>query len=202
MTIMKPFFNPHAIKETQAERDAKTIFLNEHYKGEKARPITIQDFNTFFELYPQGYVGDKNEDEAFIEWKELCNKKIRPTLIVIEKALTQHRKKEAFAIFRASYWIKDETWIFNLRNIIDIANQTSYPELLKHPLWQRKRLEIMQRDDFTCQSCGETESILNVHHKKYRANRKPWEYKDDNFITLCEDCHENMEILKKINKHE
>ena len=59
----------------------------------------------------------------------------------------------------------------------------------KDPRWQKKRLEIMQRDNFTCCMCDDTTSTLNVHHRKYILGRKPWEYEDEDFITLCEECH-------------
>lgn len=45
---------------------------------------------------------------------------------------------------------------------------------------------------WNCTNCpngignGET---LHVHHKKYIFGREPWEYDDDNFLTLCENCH-------------
>ena len=29
----------------------------------------------------------------------------------------------------------------------------TYSELLNHELWQNKRLEILERDDFTCKNC-------------------------------------------------
>ena len=66
---------------------------------------------------------------------------------------------------------------------------STYYEKLRSPQWQRKRLEIMERDDFTCRSCGSTDNPLNVHHKTYRKNTDPWDYDDKNFITYCEDCH-------------
>ena len=28
-----------------------------------------------------------------------------------------------------------------------------------------------------------------MHHKKYIQNRKPWEYEDEDLITLCCNCH-------------
>ena len=65
-----------------------------------------------------------------------------------------------------------------------------YKEYLKNPLWQRKRLEIMQRDDFTCQICGHKDKTLNVHHIWYEPNKKPWDYPNNALITLCEECHE------------
>jgi|SRR5579884_1986459 len=71
----------------------------------------------------------------------------------------------------------------------------SYSELLRHPKWQRKRLEVMNRDGFRCTECGDEESELHVHHKTYIAGKDPWDYPLENFSTLCHRCHE----LKKVN---
>jgi hypothetical protein len=76
----------------------------------------------------------------------------------------------------------------------------NYSEKLKDPRWQKKRLEIMQRDDFTCQFCQDKETTLNIHHKRYIAKKEPWEYNSESLITLCEDCHLIMEIAKNSNK--
>lgn len=65
----------------------------------------------------------------------------------------------------------------------------SYAELLKDPRWQKKRLEIMQRDNFTCQHCLSTDKPLQVHHLVYEKGKKPWAYKNEELITLCEECH-------------
>lgn len=74
-----------------------------------------------------------------------------------------------------------------------------------------------KRDSYTCQKCGKTHTILNVHHKKHFAdvvNDIIAEYPDidynnesgkikmydiiskderfldlDNLITLCKECH-------------
>ena len=66
----------------------------------------------------------------------------------------------------------------------------NYAELLRSPQWQKKRLEIMQRDSFTCQSCGSTQKTLTVHHKYYTNGCAPWDYPDECYVTLCEDCHD------------
>ncbi len=68
----------------------------------------------------------------------------------------------------------------------------NYWEKLKDPRWQRKRLEIMGRDSFMCMSCGDKDNTLNVHHKTYKKGAEPWEYNDENFITLCDDCHTSI----------
>ena len=68
---------------------------------------------------------------------------------------------------------------------------STYQELLKSPLWQKKRLEIMQRDNFTCQHCCSQDKELHIHHHVYKRNAKVWEYEDSELITLCSKCHEN-----------
>lgn len=65
----------------------------------------------------------------------------------------------------------------------------SYKEKLKDPRWQKRRLEIMQRDDFTCQRCKDKEETLHVHHLHYVYGIEPWDYHPDFLLTLCETCH-------------
>jgi hypothetical protein len=68
----------------------------------------------------------------------------------------------------------------------------------KDPRWQKRRLEILQRDNFTCTSCGNNSETLNIHHcVPYKKNLKIWEYQDNELTTLCENCHK--EISKIIN---
>lgn len=80
---------------------------------------------------------------------------------------------------------------------------TSYSDLLKDPRWQKRRLQIMQRDDFKCQLCGDDKKTLNVHHLHYKG--MPWEALDKHLITLCESCHrieEGVEVnVLKVLKH-
>lgn len=66
----------------------------------------------------------------------------------------------------------------------------TYWEKLKDPRWQRLRLEAMLAADFSCESCGESESPLNVHHKEYFKDHEPWDYEIKQLSVLCEDCHE------------
>jgi len=65
----------------------------------------------------------------------------------------------------------------------------TYADKLKHPLWQKKRLEILQRDNWICQSCMDTSTTLNVHHKIYLPDKDIWDYPDYLLITLCDECH-------------
>jgi len=58
------------------------------------------------------------------------------------------------------------------------------------PRWQKKRLEILNRDNFTCVACGDTETELNVHHMQYNGDL--WNTPDDMMQTLCKPCHEAL----------
>ena len=69
--------------------------------------------------------------------------------------------------------------------------QIEYAQKFKDPRWQKKRLKILERDDFECQICYDRESTLHIHHRYYIKDREPWDYEDEAFATLCEDCHDD-----------
>ena len=73
----------------------------------------------------------------------------------------------------------------------------TYYEKLKDPRWQRKRLEVMERDEWKCRRCKCEGKTLNVHHKRYAKNGDPWGVELKDLVTLCEHCHEVIELNKK-----
>lgn len=74
----------------------------------------------------------------------------------------------------------------------------TYAEKLQDPRWQKKRLEVLQRDHWTCKLCGDAESTLHIHHIKY--NNNPWDADLDDLITYCKHCHAIIEYNKKQEK--
>jgi hypothetical protein len=66
--------------------------------------------------------------------------------------------------------------------------------------WQKLRLEIMERDGWTCKSCGASGDgvTLNVHHAYYESGKAPWEYPTDTLVTWCEDCHGKIHEAQKV----
>lgn len=67
----------------------------------------------------------------------------------------------------------------------------TYSEKLKDPRWQKKRLKILERDQFSCRFCGDEDSTLHIHHISY--NNNPWDVPDLLLITLCKGCHKKEE---------
>jgi len=71
----------------------------------------------------------------------------------------------------------------------------SYNEALKDPRWQKKRLEILERDGWACKICDSKDKTLHVHHKYYteETRKEPWDITDKALVTLCYDCHEQCD---------
>ena len=82
-----------------------------------------------------------------------------------------------------------------------MTTKKTYAEKLRDPRWQKKRLEIMERDSFLCRVCFDKDKTLNVHHRYYEKNKAPWDYENEALITLCEECHERVhKAQEKLNK--
>jgi len=77
----------------------------------------------------------------------------------------------------------------------------NYYEMLAHPSWQKKRLEILNLHGFACDACGNTEETLHVHHGYYDKNLKLWEYENNTLHCYCathhQEIHEYQNLLKK-----
>jgi hypothetical protein len=63
--------------------------------------------------------------------------------------------------------------------------------------WRRL---VYERDNYTCQKCGNQSRRLNAHHLEGYFNCKGKQTDVNNGVTLCYDCH--MEFHKKYGKKE
>lgn len=66
-----------------------------------------------------------------------------------------------------------------------------YHEQLKHPLWQKKRLEVMERNGFRCEKCEREDDQLNIHHPFYKRGAMLWQYEPEELMCLCAACHKD-----------
>lgn len=65
----------------------------------------------------------------------------------------------------------------------------AWHDLYKHPLWIKKRAQILKRDNYKCTVCGSV-IILHVHHTYYyKGEIQPWAYPNSCLLTLCDSCH-------------
>lgn len=100
----------------------------------------------------------------------LCAARVAPEKAVFRPALPLHLQPE----FTGEHMAK-----------------MTFAEQIKHPNWQRKRLEVMEAAGFECENCGAHDVTLNVHHKQYVKGRLYWEYERHELACLCEDCHKS-----------
>jgi 5-methylcytosine-specific restriction protein A len=74
----------------------------------------------------------------------------------------------------------------------------------KSTIWEKKRLEILQRDNFECQICKEEGGFApatTVHHILHLENRPDLALDDDNLLSVCAACH-NREHPEKLRTPE
>ncbi len=70
---------------------------------------------------------------------------------------------------------------------------TNYSKKLRDPRWQKKRLEVLERDNWKCKKCGDDKHELHVHHLRYSG--EPWDVELEDLDTLCALCHKAIEVL-------
>jgi hypothetical protein len=77
-------------------------------------------------------------------------------------------------------------------------SQSTNPELGRYLAlyrsrdWKIVREEVFKIDDFECQRCFRSRkdgATLQVHHKQYLRDKKPWEYPLNLLETVCKGCH-------------
>jgi 5-methylcytosine-specific restriction endonuclease McrA len=76
------------------------------------------------------------------------------------------------------------------------TRRPSYRQQLKDPRWQKRRLQIFERDGWQCQECGAISDELHVHHRWYVAGKAPWEVPGQALVTLCKGCHARHKVKK------
>ncbi len=81
----------------------------------------------------------------------------------------------------------------------------TYAEKLKDPRWQKRRLELFDKADWTCKECHTKTETLHAHHGYYERGLEPWEYPDEVMHVVCEGCHKETqrylnEVYREIGK--
>ena len=66
------------------------------------------------------------------------------------------------------------------------VEKADYRKGLEYQTW---RVSVFERDNYTCQKCGQVGDILNAHHIKSYKKHPELRIDIDNGVTLCIECH-------------
>lgn len=78
---------------------------------------------------------------------------------------------------------------------------TSYAEKLKTLEWLEFRDSFIRRHTREnelpcCHACSNSRN-LQVHHRRYKRGKEPWEYDDEDLVLICGDCHETVHSVAR-----
>ena len=191
------------VKKYELDIDARKLFE----KCEKKQWLTQRGVKT---VSFEAYISSQKE---FAEAKKKQNKERKALgLGRIQRDKKKANKKPTVPTKNMPWWDDPE---LNDCNVITSApwdnteervtktverkplNRQKYSDALQDPRWQKKRLEVFQRDNWSCQLCGNglNDGVpLNIHHRIYHTGRKPWEYDDKELLTICEKCHTKLHM--------
>ena len=73
----------------------------------------------------------------------------------------------------------------------------AYKDDLKTGHWQKRKFEVVEKANWTCEDCGAgKEKQLQVHHTAYIADKKIWEHGDAFLMCLCDTCHKSRQAIE------
>ena len=105
-----------------------------------------------------------------------------------EKLTSDGRKVSKWLVRNLHGCRVDSFWSSNKKTTLS-KRRIQYHKFLKSPYWLEVRDLVLDRDNYTCQSCG-IKTNLQVHHLTYQHHRDEKNYLED-LITLCKCCHKN-----------
>jgi hypothetical protein len=73
-----------------------------------------------------------------------------------------------------------------------------YQEKLKDPRWQKVRLKVLERENWTCEMCKDKETEFQIHHESYHGN--PWDAPMEKLRAYCKHCHQFIEYVRADTK--
>lgn len=129
------------------------------------------------------------------------------TLEKMRKSLTGKKQSEATKSKRSAtlknYYLKNPEAKDRLaKNVWD-----KYTSRIAGTGWRKVRLKALERDNYTCCKCGETNTkLLVVHHKNYKGknmtSQKDMDNRLSNLETLCHKCHNAFHRHKAKDYHD
>lgn len=176
-----------------------STYIENHYLKENGKYICNKCFTKFRDILP--YEEVKNRVESLKKGYKLLSKtyegKKKPIKIqcdlghVYETTISVVNLGSKCPVCHKLYGNRGETNPNYNPHLTD-EERIENRDTLKNIKWREK---VYERDNYTCQKCGEYGGRLNAHH----LNGYHWDKKNrfniNNGVTLCVDCHKEYHLI-------
>lgn len=117
---------------------------------------------------------------------------IKGTCFPLREKVTPRKLEKALNVLAAKGLIRYELGVD--RPVLKIEKwEIMFPEAgRKTPEYKSWRKAVFERDNYTCQICGQRGGKLNAHHVSRYAKSPGLRTDINNGITLCEQCHKEL----------
>ena len=129
----------------------------------------MKEFDIHFKNILSGAANDPDRMTSSMFDLEVCE-------LAFPHKLEEYRMKKAYCLAKE----KRER---------EARENASYKKKLLDPRWQKRRLQILERDFWMCMECGCKTRTLHVHNLRYHPSGNPWESPDEDLTTFCDRCH-------------
>jgi len=184
-------------KMSESRKGENHPMFGKHHSDETKRKIGAASKGNKYSL------GRVYSEETLLKISESC-KKYKPTEETKKKISESHKGKplskehrrrirEANKGEKSSFFGKRGELSYAWKGGISPANV-----LIRSGSESKNwKISVYERDNYTCQKCGQIGYKLNAHHIKSFSKHPELRFDVDNGITYCENCHKNGGFHKK-----
>lgn len=185
-------------RKRRSER-AKAAGVGKWMKGRTLPPETVEKIvatkrgKTYEEIYGEDRADQERKNRQEGNKRAKAGKR-PPHLLVLQQQIAEERKgktyEEIYGEERAKQEVKQRSQSLKATAKAKGRKNDIRPKHNGGFEYDEWRKAVFQRDDYTCQRCGQRGGRLHAHHIKAWAEYPELRYDVANGITYCAKCHQ------------
>lgn len=191
------------LRNRNKELDQGKKYKNDNIELCKLRIMNYRNGYSLYTTFSKKLTTDENpilsKDGIYLEVKcKYCGKYFKPTNTqVVRRIQALEGQMEGDGSIYCSAGCKKACPIYNQKKY-----SKGYKKATSREVQSELRKMVLERDNFTCQKCEESDIELHCHHIT-GVEQNPIESADiDNCITLCKECHREVHKQPKCKYYE